>query len=246
MCQLFCGLADNICMKKIAVIWASIVVLIVTISVVFEVERFFLNEKYEKVKAQIGQHQLQAQKLEKKMIAQREEELRFRNFVAAMQPEIMGKYKGLDEESYVARSLASVYGDHESLRLEVGVEDKELEKGKALFRSKHYDESIQVFSSFEEKYSYHPKLPEALFLKSESYFAKRDVEGGLQSSLALLELYPEHDLSGFILLRVAEVYESRQENLKAREVYATIINKFENKTLTSMAQQKNRQLQEKM
>lgn len=229
-------------MKKIATLWACIVVLVGVVALYYETKDYFQASRLQKVEAQTDSFKKATLLANRKLLVMKEEELRFKNYIASMQPEIIKNYKGLDEELYVSRSLASAYGDQKMLSISVGVEDRALENAKNLFRDKKYLEAIEKFKAFEDRYSQHPKIAEVMFLKAESYFLVKDYENALSSSLSLLEVFPENDLTGFILLRVAETYEGRQENLKAREVYDSISSGFENKTLKMLASQRRNQL----
>ena len=64
-------------------------------------------------------------------------------------------------------------------------------------------------------------IPEAMFLLVEGHFVTQEFDQCVYYLNRMLDLYPEHDLTGYAMVRMGQVY-VRQERLEdAIEIYKT-------------------------
>lgn len=180
-------------------------------------------------------------KQEKLVQRQLAEELKtYKNYVAQSLPQATRGLKS-DREIYAGRTLASVLLRSPEVQL-LGVGPEELiAKGKQEFKKKHYKESYKLFKEVSEKFSDSPYIVESFFLQAESAFQNRDYEKYLESTNKMVTLFPENEMTGFLLLRLGQIYESQDRFREADQVYKTIVGSFQNTELKKQAELKLRQ-----
>ncbi len=138
------------------------------------------------------------------------------------------------QAKYELRNLASVVrapASDESLDLSSVF----YEKGKKYFNSKDYDKAIQEFSRLLNKYPLSSHGVEARFFIAESYFLKKDFRSSLSEIDTMVTQYPQHDLTGFILLRMGQISELNNQTEEASEIYKTVFKNFKNEDLKRQA-----------
>ncbi len=136
--------------------------------------------------------------------------------------------------NYELQNLASV------VRLpanDVGLELSSViyEKGKKHFNKSSYDAAIREFYKLLDKYPLSSHAVEARFFIAESYFLKGDFRNSLASIDQMVTHFPQHDLTGFILLRMGQISEYNNQTDEASEIYQTVMKNFSNKTLQEQA-----------
>ena len=94
---------------------------------------------------------------------------------------------------------------------------------------------IQYFEKVIEKFPASVHVVESLFLTAESYFLLGQYPACLSVVEIMMEQFPESDLTGFILMRMAQIYNMRGETEQAIEVYRTIIRQFQHNGLKAQA-----------
>ncbi|WII71121.1 outer membrane protein assembly factor BamD [Bdellovibrio sp. 22V] len=109
------------------------------------------------------------------------------------------------------------------------------EKGKRFFNSKNYDKAIREFSQLLDKYPLSSHGVEARFFIAESYFLKKDFRSSLAEIDTMVLQYPQHDLTGFILLRMGQISEFNNQAEEASEIYKTVLKNFKNDDLKQQA-----------
>lgn len=109
------------------------------------------------------------------------------------------------------------------------------EKGKKYFSSKSYDKAVREFEQLAEKYPLSNHTVEARFFIAESYFLKKDFRNCLHEIDAMVSLYPDNDLTGFILLRMGQISEYNNQVEEASEIYHTVLKNFKNEKLKLQA-----------
>ncbi|MGZ3772315.1 MAG: tetratricopeptide repeat protein [Bdellovibrio sp.] len=139
------------------------------------------------------------------------------------------------QAKYALRTLASV------VRMPSSIETLDLstayyEKSKKFFVDKNYDKAIPEFYSLLEKYPLSKHIVEAHFFIAESYFLKNDFRNSLAEIDKMVTHYPDHDLTGFILLRMGQISEMNNQTQEAAEVYRAVLKNFKNETLKKQAQ----------
>lgn len=109
------------------------------------------------------------------------------------------------------------------------------ERGKKFFQEKDYNKAIREFSKITETYPLSAFGVESRFLTAESYFLKKDYKSSLQYIDEMVTLYPDHELTGFILLRMGQMSEINNQYDEASEIYRTVIKNFKNEGLRAQA-----------
>lgn len=138
------------------------------------------------------------------------------------------------QAKYELRNLASV------VRVPASDEGVELsavvyEKGKRYFNNGDYDKAIQEFYRLLEKYPLSQYAIEARFFIAESYFLKNDFRNSLTEIDQMVTHFPQHDLTGFILLRMGQISELNNQSEEASEIYNAVLNNFKNEDLKKQA-----------
>lgn len=108
-------------------------------------------------------------------------------------------------------------------------------KGKRYFNTSDYDKAIREFSQLINKYPLSAHSVESRFLIAESYFLKKDYRGSLAEIDEMVTQFPQHDLTGFILLRMGQISEMNNQTDEAAEIYKTVAKNFKNEELRKQA-----------
>lgn len=109
------------------------------------------------------------------------------------------------------------------------------EKGKKFFNNQNYDQAIKEFYGLIEKYPLSAHSVEARFFIAESYFLKKDFQASLGEIDTMVTHYPQHDLTGFILLRMGQISEYNNQTSEASEIYKMVLQNFKNEDLKNQA-----------
>lgn len=120
-----------------------------------------------------------------------------------------------------------------------------LAKGKKLFAAKDLEGAKKIFKEFESKYPQSLNLPEALFLKAESHFLSNEFEDCLATADMMLQHYPQNDSTGFLMIRMGQIFEFRKRDEEAIQVYRTILAQFDNPLLKTQAKKLLAQLEKR-
>ncbi|KYG63840.1 hypothetical protein AZI86_13560 [Bdellovibrio bacteriovorus] len=108
-------------------------------------------------------------------------------------------------------------------------------KGKRYFNGQEYDKAIREFSQLLQKYPLSAHGVEARFLIAESYYLKKDFRSTLSEIDEMVTQFPQHELTGFILLRMGQISESNNQTEEASEIYKTVAKNFKNEELRNQA-----------
>lgn len=111
------------------------------------------------------------------------------------------------------------------------------EKAKKFFAEKEYDKAIREFHKLTDEYPLSPYNVESRFFMAESYFIKKDYKASLNLIDEMVSLYPDNDLTGFILLRMGQISEINNQYEEASEIYRTVEKNFKNEKLKTQAKQ---------
>jgi len=165
----------------------------------------------------------------------------FRGYVATLLPEAI-RQKGPGEKSYPLRSLASVVQNRWNEKYEITTAREIFEQGKKSFREKKYEDAEKTFKSLWNNHPLSPYIPETLFLLVESTYALGRHEQSIEFANKMLELYPDLELTGYALLRLGRIYESKERMSDAASVYNTVLKSFQNQDLTKSAYSRLREV----
>ncbi len=148
-----------------------------------------------------------------------------------------GLLKGLPETSktYQLRTIASVVNSS-SKTLKFERASSLLERAKEEFRAHNYHESNVRLEGLLKSYPDSIHGPEARFLLVEGYYQSKDYEACIEVVEQMIRLYPESELTGFSLLRLAKIYERRDRIEDAAEIYRSISQNFSQAELKRQAE----------
>jgi TolA-binding protein len=163
-----------------------------------------------------------------------EENQETREVIAQNIPQLLN---GVPENSrnYQLRTIASVVNSvPKALKIERA--SSLLEQAKAEFRERKYLESNTKLETLLKSYPDSIHGPEARFLLVEGYFQANDFEACIEVIEQMIRLYPESELTGFSLLRLAKIYERRDRIEDAAEIYRSISQNFSQLELKRQAE----------
>jgi len=176
--------------------------------------------------------ELQAQDVEASL--QAEHFLEFRQHVATLMPDVV-KERGMGEEGYPLRSLASTLTKPQADQLRKTLAKTIFEKGKEHFRKREFAQATRAFKQLIAKFGFSPHINEAYFLMAEGYFQTEELEECVAVIQQMIELFPSHELTGFAMVRLGRVYEIQNRNEEAVDIYKTVLRSFPQRDVASQA-----------
>lgn len=171
----------------------------------------------------------------------REEFLEFRQNVATLMPGVL-KEKGLGEEGYPFRSLASTVARKEAMDVKKAIAKTLFERGQGYFRDKKYAQAVKVFQQVIDRFGFSTFVAESYFLMAESHFQENELEECTTTIQQMVELFPQHELTGFALVRLGRIYEIQNRNEEAVDIYRTVMRSFPQRDVASQAKASMRSL----
>ncbi|MCS6838801.1 MAG: tetratricopeptide repeat protein [Bdellovibrionaceae bacterium] len=81
---------------------------------------------------------------------------------------------------------------------------------------------VEIAKKIEADYSFLPEFPEVLFLKGDCLILLQQVGQALEVYNSLIDLYPDHAVTGYALLKMAEILISQKKHDEAREVLGVL------------------------
>jgi TolA-binding protein len=186
-------------------------------------------------KSEIGHLKAQNESDRLAMALEREQFLEFRQNVATLMPDVL-KQKGLGEEGYPYRSLASTISHSEADQLRGTLAKTLFERGKIYFHDKKYSKASPVFQQIIDKFGFTTFVSESYFLLSESQFQLGNLEDSTRTIQQMVELFPHHELTGFALIRLGRIYEMQNRNEEAVDMYKTVLRSYPQRDVASQAQ----------
>jgi TolA-binding protein len=177
---------------------------------VFDEGKFIALEK-----AQVERNVKQAE-LEKKVLA--DEFFNYRQQIVAQFPKIQrpaskGDWlkQGLLEVSRLPASEASNLSS-----------DLILSNGKHFFNAKNYSKAVAHFSRYLEFFPAGAGSLEARFLRAESYFLNSQLDAAVVEIESMIDFFPEYTGTGYLMLRLSQIYQLRKLTAEALEVLKMI------------------------
>lgn len=104
-------------------------------------------------------------------------------------------------------------------------------RAKDLFAEKKYDQAAKTFERMLLEYPLSRHAIEARFFLAESAYLNRDYELCLETVDFMVEQYPEHELTGFAMIRLAQISEQSNRFEEASEIYQAILGHFRHEVL---------------
>lgn len=125
------------------------------------------------------------------------------------------------------RSIASVT-EHSNgiVKNEMDLSSVIFERGRDEFKKKNYKKAADTFGEMIEKFPISPLLVRALFFRAESFYLDGNYEECLVVVEEMMTHYPDNELTGFIMLRMGQIFESRERKNEALEVYRVVMDNF--------------------
>lgn len=120
----------------------------------------------------------------------------------------------------------------------------ELEKIKKAFRDKNYFEVVEMAEEFLDRNSQSVVVPEVSFFASESYFLNKQYDKAITSIEKMTNLFPEHIMTGYALLRLGQISEKADQPDEAISIYKIIKDQFKDKNLVEEASLRIAKIQE--
>lgn len=118
-----------------------------------------------------------------------------------------------------------------------------LARGKKLFGDRNFEGAKDEFRRLIDRYPSSPRVVEASFFLAETAFLQQDFKTCLEVSEMMVNQYPEHELTGFILLRVGQISERGGRMAEASEIYQAVQKSFRHAQLREQARVMERSLE---
>lgn len=185
-----------------------------------EVQKYFSPEKELRHHVANLNRDLERQKL-KVMVAERQ----FADYETQVASLLPIDFKGGSSENYQARSIASVASGRVSLK-SIDLSSVILARAKSEFQAKNYRQAIVELTELIQTYPASPSLIEAYFFLAESYYLSDRPEDCLAQVDKMMQLFPDSELTGFIMIRMGQILNSRNRREEAIEVFKTIRQEF--------------------
>lgn len=182
-----------------------------------QVERLEEEKKQEELKSQVAEYQFQS----------------YRQQVATLLPETLKKNLPRNQE-YQLRNLASL-SSSSGYGVEFERASSLFEKARREFLEGYFERASLRFSFLIKKHPESRHYIEAHFLLIESLFQTKDFERCLEVIDEMVSLFPDNELTGFSMLRLAQIYQLRDRPEDAAEVYKAILLTFMNPDLQRQA-----------
>lgn len=204
----------------------------------FQMQVYFSPVKeYQHRLAQM-KHQVEKEKLKAAWL--NDQLLDYQSYVAKALPKI--NIPNQDSRSVVLRNIASVSVPKNEEVNRSG--QAYMDFGKKFFNKKNFSKAAQNFIRVIENYPASPYVVEAYFLAAESYFMQEDFMKSTLLIQVMMTQFPEHEMTGFAMLRMSQILSLRNRTLEAHEVLDTIMDSFKgNKLLNEQARLSKKQIE---
>ncbi len=110
-----------------------------------------------------------------------------------------------------------------------------LEKGKSYFSLGKYEVAGREFEKLKNQYPSSAFQIQARFFLAESLYLQREFKKCTEVIDEMVLQFPEHELTGFILLRLGQISEHNNQVEEAQEIYRTVATNFSQKPLKEQA-----------
>lgn len=112
-----------------------------------------------------------------------------------------------------------------------------MSRAKSSFRDRKYSQAVLEFTEVIDKFPSSSLAPEAMFMLAESYYLGSKPNESLDIIEQMMTLFPENEMTGFIMLRMGQIFQERRKPEEAAEVYRTVIDQFgQNPSLKKQAE----------
>lgn len=180
-------------------------------------------------------HKDDAQKIAKLSVALEEKNLRIASLESQLvdfQQEIAAQLPALKKldpspKTFQLRSLASVMQKPlDAFEMSGSLS----EKAKADFRRGDFSAAAKSFAHLTQKYPTSPLVIQAYFFWAESLYLNSRHQECLDVIDQMMTQFPEHELTGFIMLRMGQILQARSRTEEAAEVFKVVGKTFASNT----------------
>lgn len=119
------------------------------------------------------------------------------------------------------------------------------EKGRRLFQEKQWAEAKVLFTQLLNEFPYSKWVAEAQYYSCEITFQEKDFKKTADCVSQMVEIFPESALTGFQLMRLAQIHEMNGQQEEAIEVYRIIQSQFSEPLLKTQSSQSLQRLEER-
>ncbi len=102
----------------------------------------------------------------------------------------------------------------------------QLAKAKEEFTRRNYLKAQEVLEKMIAEFPHSRRIAEANFLLAEAYFLSGQQEKCLDIIYSMMEMFPNEEVTGFIMLRMGMILMSRKKYFEAEEVYYAIRSQY--------------------
>jgi TolA-binding protein len=166
----------------------------------------------------------------------------FRQEVAAALPPALKKVAEIGRD-YPIRNLAAVTMKGSGVKLQNLAATTMFETGKVLFRKGDFERSNRLMEKLIDRYGYATQIIEAHFLLAEGQYQLGQLESSSTTIDRMMELFPESELTGFALLRLGQIFETRDRYDEAVQIYRTVLRSFPYQSVASQAERSLRDME---
>jgi TolA-binding protein len=166
----------------------------------------------------------------------------FRQEVAAALPPAL-RHVTEKMRDYPLRNLAAVTMKADDQKLQALAASSLFETGKSLFRKGEYERANRLLEKLIDRYGYATQAIEAHFLLAEGQFQLGHLEEASRTIDKMMELFPESELTGFALLRLGSIFETRDRYDEAVQIYRTVLRSFPYRGVASQAERSLRDME---
>jgi TolA-binding protein len=78
-------------------------------------------------------------------------------------------------------------------------------------------------------------VTESYFLMAEGHFLSNELEECTAIVQQMVDLFPQHELTGFALIRLGRIYEIQNRNEEAVDIYKTVLRSYPQRDVASQA-----------
>ncbi len=186
-----------------------------------------------------NKHGLEAQVAQLKNKIKREEmktqlaQYQMRDFQQTVASLLPAASKGIPD--YQKRSIASLVVEPDVEKLKIDFSSTMFEKGKSAYRESDFERATEIFKNLIAKYPLSKFTIDSYFLLVESHYQAGEIDTCLETVDTMVTLFPEHDLTGFALLRMGQIFASRDRLEDAEQIYRLTLKEFQNSDIRDQA-----------
>ena len=140
-----------------------------------------------------------------------------------------------DEASYGERKLASLVRSSESL---LGLDAEAIiVKANKFYNKSNCDKALPLYEKIKNNYSYSDRVVEAYLLSIDCYTRKGLKNQAVTEIQNMTRLFPTSELTGYALIRFAQIQKAESRIDSAKKTYLKVINNFPYPELAEQARE---------